>query len=195
MNDPIVDIVPKGIVAKIQSREERLYTKTPEHNLTEAERRIIHSLRTLEAQDNTFRFFPQVIAERLAVAVAKGRDLNGAASGIMDQIFYAGDESAFHITFRNYVRLQQPIATYHETVPDDAILDRLIDGANYTDYWRCCRLERAEGPQANKRNLTDAELGELEERRALGPRQGSAEGKHASVDGARDSISTEILHQ
>jgi len=142
--DPVPEIADQNIIGKLQAREPAFYVGEKPWDLTEAERHLIETMRMLKDQDDTFRFLPQVVADRLRQALQKGRVLNGSASGLMDQMFYAGDESAYHITARNYIRLQQPVDTHHKAIPDDILQDRLVDGANYTDFWMCCRLERKE---------------------------------------------------
>lgn len=124
-----------GSKAEIE-KEVTLYLK----ELTEGERLVVERLRILQEQDKTFKFLPQVLADRMQIMVERGTKYNGKGSTVMEQIFFAQDQSAFHHAFRPMVRLKNICPNHTGMVADKTLHELDQDAANYLDIWRCCRV-------------------------------------------------------
>lgn len=120
-------------------------TDTPK--LTEGEWRVLEKLRLLKLQDPTFGQLPIVLCERFDVMLQRGRDLNGDASSVLDQIYYMKDQSAFHRAFEPLNRLKKAFAKAMWQ-PDEKIKDKIQDSANFDDMWLCCRKAKEKGDVA-----------------------------------------------
>lgn len=112
--------------------------------LTEAELLLLEKLRILKQQDPTFKYLPSVIAERLGIMVERGKMLNGGASSVIDQIYYMGDQSAFHRAFEPLNRLKKAMSA-NMRLPDEKCKDKIQDSPNFCDMWLCCREAERQG--------------------------------------------------
>jgi hypothetical protein len=115
-------------------------------DLTEGERLVVERLRVLAAQDKTFCFLPQVMADRLQIMIERGAKYNGNGSSVMDQVFYAQDQSAFHHALRPMQRLKNICPKHTGVLAENDLHELPEDAANYLDMWLSCRRAvRTEG--------------------------------------------------
>lgn len=112
-------------------------------DLSEDERRVIELYRLLKNSDQAFQHLPTVHADRMKIMLDRGHRYNGSSSSLASQIFYMGDQSAFHRTFDPINRCKQPVTSGKPNIPDSEIRDLIEDTANYTDIWMCLRNARS----------------------------------------------------
>lgn len=109
---------------------------------TEQEQRIIEQFRLLAAQDPTFKHLPHVIQERFDILLAKGKLYNSEDSGVIEQNFELGDISSWELVMRKLRRGKTQVLKHKGNIPDSEAKELVLDTANQTDIWQCCRLER-----------------------------------------------------
>ena len=118
------------------------------------EQNFVDLINELERNDKTFRFLIPVLTNCFTIALLRGKEYNGNGSNLMDQIFYDGDESAFHNAFRPWNRIKEAKDRYRDNIPDDKIKDKIIDQINYLIDWYCCRMERKHEMDSNGTTTT-----------------------------------------
>ena len=118
-------------------------------DLSEQERIVIEKMRILNNQDETFRHLPNTLADCFAIMVERGAAYNGNGTGVMDQIFYSGDQSAFHKAYDPMNRLKN-FVTKTPHIHKDKGIDLIIDTLNYVAMWLCCRREFRENGNAKQ---------------------------------------------
>ena len=113
-------------------------------SLPESHAYLLERIRLLEKQDPAFKHLAAVLADRLTLMLKKGGRYNRGRSGVMDHVYYRGDQSAYFHMKRYDTRLDAVTFDMQFYYPDEEILDLIEDPANYADMWLCCRRFKAD---------------------------------------------------
>lgn len=111
-------------------------------DLTEEERGLIETMRLLGNSQPEFKYLPKVLHKKLLISLERGSRYNGSSSGPSEQMFYMGDQSAYHAAYRPIVRMRQVMSSGAQNLPDEMIQDMIDDSTNYLLLWDVCREHR-----------------------------------------------------
>ena len=109
--------------------------------LTESERVLIENLRKLNRSDLVFHHLPAILSKRIRIMIERGAVYNGHGSCVMEQIYSAFDQSAYHKMSDPVLRLKNICTEKAAPLSDGQLRDLVDDAANYADMWLCVREE------------------------------------------------------